>query len=72
MKASGTLRVYLAALAMGCAANVVLYAFPFARRMAMVPFESRPASAALTAAAPAARASRWSVFEATPGKERCR
>ena len=72
MNASGTLRVYFAAFATGCASNVTAYFAPGLRTMAMVPFVSFPFSAAFTAAAPAARASFWSVFDAMPGNERCR
>ena len=48
------------------------YFAPGLRTMAIVPFVSLPFSAAFTAAAPAARASFWSVFEAMPGNERWR
>ena len=42
------------------------------REQAAAREDARPPSAAFTAAAPAARASFWSVFEAMPGNERCR
>ena len=72
MYSFGTERVNFAAFWIGTGANATLYFRPFSRTMAMVPFVSSPLSAALTAAAPAARPSAWSTFEAMPGNDRWR